>query len=263
MADHGVKKPSPTSAGPKSPFAIQLSSASAEELLQLFNDPRFDVEHLRLLLERKDLPGALLEDVGRHKEWTRNYQVRRALTFHPHIPRTLGLRLIRDLHMMDVVKLSLAPAAVADLHRVAEDQVISRLAQVTLGEKLALSRQASARVAGALIMEGHPRVVGPALGNPRLTEAQVLKVLANEKLAAPVVLAIARHPRWADLPNVMLALLRHPQTPVETSVRLMSHVTVRDLRALASLKTLSAFLRRTITRELEQRLSAARGDSRT
>jgi hypothetical protein len=262
MADQDARKPISSSANPKSPFAAQLSAASPEELLKLFDDSRFDVEHLNILLERKDLPGTMLEEIGRQKEWTRNYQVRRALAFHPRVPRTLGLRLIRDLHLMDLVKLSFAPAAVADLHRVAEDQVISRLAQLTLGEKLALARQASARVVGALILEGHPRAVGPALGNPRLTEAQVLKVLASEKLAPAVVLAIARHPRWAELPNVRLALLRHPQTPAEASARLMSHVTIRDLRALATLKTLSAPLRRTITHELDRRLSAARGDSR-
>lgn len=263
MADHDAKKPIPSGADPKSPSVTQLSEASADELPKMFEDPRFDFDHLRILLERKDLPSMILDEIGRHKEWIRNYQVRRALAFHPHVPRTLGLRLIRELHLMDLVKLSLAPAAVADLHRVAEDQVISRLAQVTLGEKLALARQASARVVGALIVEGHPRVVGPALGNPRLTEAQVLKVLANEKLAPAVLLPIARHPRWAELPNVRLALLRHSQTPLETSVRLMSHVTIRDLGVLATLKTLSASLRRTIAHELEWRLSAARGDTRS
>lgn len=214
------------------------------------------------MLGRKDLPTSLLDEIGRHKVWMCNEQVRRALAFHPRVPRTLGLRLIRELHLMDLVKLSLAPAAPADLHRVAEDQVLSRLAQVSLGEKLALARQASSRVVAALIVEGNPRVIGPALANPRLTEAQVLKVLANERLGSNVVQAIAKHPRWSELPNVRLAVLRHPETPVESCVRLISRITVHDLRALSTLKTLPAPLRRAIERDLVRRSSAAQGNSR-
>ena len=92
---------------------------------------------------------------------------------------------------------------------------MSRLGQVTLGEKITLAKRASPRVLAALITEGIPRVFEPALRNPRLTESQVLKLLANDSLPERVVVAIASHPRWESLPNIQLALLRHPRIPVD------------------------------------------------
>jgi hypothetical protein len=82
----------PNADNSQSPFAAEFSTANPEELFKLLTDPRLGVEHLRILLERKDLPSNLLEEIGRRRDWTRNNQVRRALAFHPRIPRTLGRR---------------------------------------------------------------------------------------------------------------------------------------------------------------------------
>ena len=60
-----------------------------------------------LLLERKDLSGTLLEEISKRKTWRASYRVRRALAAHPHTPRLIAMRLLRDLHLMDLVRISL------------------------------------------------------------------------------------------------------------------------------------------------------------
>jgi hypothetical protein len=131
--------------------------------------------------------------------------------------------------------------------------LIARLPHVALGQKIALARQASARILAALIIEGNAQVVEPAVENPRLTEAQVLKLLAREKLPLAVVPAFCRSHRWTSVPNVALALLRYPHTPPEAAVRILPHVASVDLRELAQTRTVSQSLRRHIQRELAQR----------
>jgi hypothetical protein len=253
MSDPDKKPLRANSPDAPSAFAEELSSAGAGALPRLIEDPRVDEEHLYWLLGRKDLPASVLEIIARRREFPDSYRVLRATAFHPNVPRAVVKPLVRGLHLMDLVKLSQAVSAASDLRRSAEDQVITRIPHLPLGQKIAVARQSTARVLAMLISEGNPRVIGPALSNSRLTEAQVLKLLANEKLAGAVVPAISRHSRWPALPNVRLALLRHPQTPYEIALRLLPHVTVGDLHALAKLKTISSEYRRQIERAAAQR----------
>ena len=76
-------------------LAALLHHPSAAVLLALLDNPALDESHLCLLLERKDLPGEVLEEVGKRKPLLKSYRVKKALCFHPHGPRLVTLRLIR------------------------------------------------------------------------------------------------------------------------------------------------------------------------
>jgi len=214
-----------------------------------------DDEHLCLFLSRKDLSPNVLDELARRRDLLHGYPVIRALAFHPNVPRKLALLLFRELHLMDLMKLSQATTTPSDLQRSAEEQLIARLPHVALGQKIALARQASARVLGALILEGNAQVVEPAVGNPRLTEAQVLKVLARDKLPVAVVPALCRQRRWMSAPNVIKALMRYPHTPPEAAQHILPGISSTELRELSQIKTISQRLRRQIERELAQRSS--------
>ncbi|HEY4839257.1 MAG TPA: hypothetical protein VIH72_11655 [Candidatus Acidoferrales bacterium] len=256
MAD--PSKPNSDSGSPQNfakSFAEEISAADANALPNFLDDSRLDDEHLCVLLARKDLPGTFLDELTRRRELLHSYSVIRALSFHPSVPRKVALRLLRELHLMDLMKLSQAATAAPDLQRSAEEHLIARLPHVTLGQKIALARQASARILAALIVEGNAQVVEPAVENPRLTEAQVLKLLARDKLPLAVVPAFCRSRRWTSVPNVALALLRYPHTPPEAAVKILPHIASADLRALAQTKTISQTMRRHMQRELAHRSS--------
>jgi hypothetical protein len=237
------------------PFAEEISRASTGALVNLLDDPRLDDDHRCILLARKDLPATFLEEFARRRDLPHGYPVIRGLAFHPNVPRKIALRLVRQLHLMDLMKLSQAASTAPDLQRGAEDHLISRLPHVTLGQKIALARQASARILAALMIEGNVQVIEPAVENPRLTEAQVLKLLARDKLPLAVVPAFCRSRRWTSVPNVALALLRYPHTPPEAAAKILPHVGSGDLRALAQTKTISQALRNYIQHELAHRSS--------
>lgn len=232
---------------------IEQTSTSAEALTALLEDPELDESHLCLLLERKELPGHWLERIAANKAWTRSYRVRLCLARHPHTPKRIASGLLRQLHLFDLVKISLLPWASAEIRRLAEELVLVRLPQLPLGVKLTLARRSPARVAGALLREGQPRVVALSLDNPLLTESQILKVLAGSQSPDGVVTTIARHPRWSHRRTVRLALIRNAFTPLGAVLSFLPELTASDLREMAGLAGISENLRKYIRHEISRR----------
>src|SRR5260370_6778813 len=148
-----------------------LHHAAANVLLALLDNPALDETQLSLLLERKNIPGEILEEVARRKPLLKSYRVKRALALHPRTPRLVSLRLLRDLYLMDLVQVAILPGVSAELKRNAEDQLLARLPQLPLGQKIALARRGPARVAGALLAEGHRQVVSILLDYPYTTSS--------------------------------------------------------------------------------------------
>src|SRR5437879_707536 len=230
---------------------------SADVLLALLDNPALDETQVCLLLERKDLPGEILEEISRRKALLKSYRVKRALAFHPRTPRLVSLRLLRDLFLMDLVQVAILPGVSAELKRNAEEQLLARLPQLPLGQKITLARRGPARVAGALLAEGHAQVISVVLDNPYTTEAQILRALSREQLPASVVPAIILHRKWSLSYNVRLALVRHTATPLATILSYLPQLTVSDLRELAAPGIVPESLRKYLQAEVQRRTRAS------
>jgi hypothetical protein len=231
-----------------------LYHPSAEVLYALLENPSLDENLLGLLLSRKDLPAEILESIAGRKALLKNYAVKKALVFHPQAPRLVGLRLLRDLYLMDLVQFSLSPTVSPELKRHAEEYIIARLPQLPLGQRITLARRGPARVAGALLASGHAQVLEIALDNPRLTEAQLLKVLWREKLPQAVVLTVANHRKWSQSYNVRLALVRNAGTPLSLVLGFLPQLTIADLRELAAPGVVPENLRKYLVAEVNRRM---------
>ena len=236
-----------------------------DQLFPILDNPSLDETSLALLLHRKDLPTDFLTEVLKRRHFLKNYIIRKLLAFHPHTPRTDTLRLIRELYLMDLIQFAISPGVLPDLKRKAEDQVITKMPQLPLGQKITLARRSPARIAGALLAEGQPMIVKAAISNPNLTEAQVLRVLAKEKLAPIVVQSIAQHDKWSHMYNVRIALLRQPSTTLATVLAFLPELTVSDLQALAAPgilpENLSHYLQAEIHRRLQKHKPQADGNA--
>jgi len=230
-----------------------LLSANENVLRALVENSSLDESHICLLLERKDLSGTLLEEIAKQKNWRAIYRVRRVLAGHPHTPRLVAMRLLRDLHLMDLVRISLLPTSPVELRRLAEERVLAQLPQLPLGQRIMLARRGSARVAGGLITQGPEQVARIALDNSFLTESQLLKTLAKEGLPAQIVAAIAKHEKWSKLMNVRVALLRHPHAPIERVASFLPDLPRRDMEDLLKLSRLPGSVRARLCHELARR----------
>src|ERR1700674_4496533 len=237
-------------------LAALLHHPSADVLLALLDNPALEETHVCLLLERKDLRGEILEEVARRKPLLKSYRVKKSLAFHPRTPRLVSLRLLRDLYLMDIVQVAISPGVSAELKRNAEEQLLARLPQLPLGQKITLARRGPGRVAGALLAEGHTQIVSIVLDNPNVTEAQILKALSREKLSTAVIPAISHHRKWSITYNVRLALVRHPSSPLATILAYLPGLTVSDLRELAAPGIVSESLRKYLQAEVRRRTRA-------
>jgi len=239
-------------------LAVLLHHHAADVLLALLDNPALDEAQVCLLLERKDLPGEVLEEVARRKSLLKSYRVKRSMAFHPRTPRLVSLRLLRDLYLMDVVQVAILPGVSAELKRNAEEQLLARLPQLPLGQKITLARRGPARVAGALLAEGHAQVISIVLDNPYMTEAQILRALSRERLPISVIPAIVQHRKWSISYNVRLALVRHPATPLASILSYLPELTVSDLRELAAPGIVPENLRKYLQAEVQRRLRAGK-----
>lgn len=237
-------------------FAALLHDGNADVIQATLDNPQLDESHLCTILDRLELPAAILEAIGAHPFWLRSEAVKVRMARHPRTPPRISLALVRQIYLFDLVGLSLAPSTPAEVRRLSEETIIGKVPQLPLGQKITLARRAPGRVAAALLAEGHPQVNKVALNNPHLNESQILKVLAKPGLKGQVVAAIAQHSKWSCEYNVRLALLRNPQTPYPTALSFLQHVTPKDLRDLETLQTLPASLRKHVHDELRRRACA-------
>lgn len=238
-----------------------IQESPAGQLFPALENPALDEETLCLLLQRKDLPGEFLQEVLLRRQFMKSYRVKKALAFHPHTPRTNGFRILRELYLMDLVQFAISPGVPPDLKIKAEEQIIAKLPQVALGQKITLARRAPARVAGALLAEGQRPVVKAVLSNPNLTEAQILRVLSREKLPPIVAQSIAHHEKWSHAYNVRLALIRQPSTTLTTILAFLPELTASDLRELVAPGILPENLRHYLQAEIQHRLDKSQPQS--
>jgi hypothetical protein len=227
-----------------------LAACGEDALRSLIDNPAFDETHVVLLLERKDLSGLLLAEISKRKAWRASYRVRLGLAAHPLTPRLIAMRVLRELHLMDLVRISLLATTSMELRRLADERVLAQLAQLPLGQKLMLARRGSARIAAGIVAHGPEQAARVALDNSFLTESQLLKTLAKQELSARILAAVARHEKWSRLVNIRVALLRHPHALQEHVPLLVAGLPRREIEDLLALSRLPEIVRAKLREEL-------------
>jgi hypothetical protein len=201
-------------------------------------------------LKNRDLPAEQIDQLSKNRNLLKLRKVRFALASHPHTSRQLALRLIRELYTFDLMQLSLTPAVAADLKRLAEELLVSRLPSITLGERLSLARRSSGLVAAALLLDKESGVWQAGLQNPRLTEAAIVKALQALGSSPAFVEAVCHDPKWSVRHEIRVALLRNPHTPLARAIefaRRMPAPLLRDVLHTSRLpEKTRAYLRTTV-----------------
>jgi hypothetical protein len=204
-------------------------------------------------LKHADLPSEAIEALSKNASIAKSRKLRLAMAAHPRAARHLPLRLIREFYTFDLMHFALLPPVAADLKRAAEELLVSRLASVTLGERITLARRASGYVAAALLADKEKRVWQTALENSRLTEAAVAAVLVRSKTTQALVEAVCRHPKWSLRQEIRLALLRNEKTPLARALEFARTLPPAQLRDILRSSRLPQRVRNCLRKELEIR----------
>lgn len=204
-------------------------------------------------LADRDLSPQAVEHISHNSGLMKSRKVRLALAAHPRAPRRIALRLIREFYSFELMRFGTLPTAAADLKTIADEVLISRLASVTLGERIALARRCSQKVAGALLVDKETQVWQTALENPRLTEATLVRALQRSVGSALFVEAVSRHAKWSVRPQVRIALLRNAHTPMARALEFARRIPPAQLRDVLHTSHLPEKIKAYLRKELREK----------
>jgi hypothetical protein len=235
-------------------LAERAQSRDPEELLAVASGHALSEEIALALLTRRDLPPNVIEAISKNPAVTKNRKVNLAIASHPRAPRHVSLPLTRYLYTFDLVKIALLPAVPADVKVAVDETIISRLEQISEGERLTLAKQASGRVAGALLLDRQERIVQAALNNPKMTEAIVIKALGDREATAAMVRLVCSHSQWSVRRDIRLALLRNQHTPLAQAIVFAASFPKHLVREVLSKSALRPEIKKYLLASIEENL---------
>lgn len=100
---------------------------------------------------------------------------------------------------------------------------------LTLGERKALARRPTRKSLEKLLTDPHPVVIRTLLANPKLTENDVVRLVARRP-GHPEVLAEIARSAWSHRVRVRMALVLNPDAPVDLSIPMLALLVRPELR---------------------------------
>lgn len=257
VSDHGPgARRRPERKEPAGPLEDYLHSQEIGVLRGVAASARLQEDLALALLERRDLPPQVLEDMARNGAVMRHRKVIVGVVSHPRTPRHVTLPITRSLYTFELMQLALAPNVAADVKLAIEETLISRLETISSGERLTLARRGSTRTAAALLSDPEARVISAALDNPYLTEIWVVKSLMREDCPQALVHAVCKHGKWPLRRDVQVALLRCEQTPLARAISIAAGLPTHVLEDVLHYSRLKPNIKAYLTEQLGRRKQA-------
>ncbi len=125
---------------------------------------------------------------------------------------------------------------------------------LTLGERKSLARRRDRGLLARVVRDPHPEVIAILLGNPALTELDVVRLAARRPIDPASLRYIFRSPRWAVRYEVRRALLQNPYCPLDVALRLVPLLKRSDAKVFARAPSLRTPIREACARVARQSL---------
>jgi hypothetical protein len=168
----------------------------------------------------------------------------------PYDSRRAIFEAASGLQLLACKELLLSESDTAEEQPTAPRPLVPGTRPLTLGERKALARSWDRDVLERLVTDPHTDVVRLLLGNPHLTETDILRIATSRRSSAEVLGLVLQSRRWGISPRVRKALVRNPNLPVATSLRLIGLLNRTDLQELAADPQLPNSVRASLQRRL-------------
>jgi hypothetical protein len=206
-----------------------------------------------LALLRRAVPRAFLEQVAKTEPWANRPLILTAVVMNPHADKALSLRLLGLLPWRSLATVAATPWISGAIRLRAEALLDTLLADLRLGERIALARIATRPLLLKLVFDTEARVVEASLLNPRLCADDLLNAIRREHPSRILLTEIAASPRWTEVYAVRLALALQPVTPLALALAQISALVPRDLERVAATEGLAPLVQAAALRVLEAR----------
>lgn len=218
-----------------------MSSRPVEgEILKFLRDNALDLRQLE----------ALFADPAAR----RYHAVRVLLAAHPRTPRREALSLVGTLFWRGLARLSADPRVHPEVRRAADRDLLRRLPDMALAERVDLARIVGRGTLLVLRFDPDSRVVAAVLDNRFTTEPDVVQAAAHSASETASLEVIAAHPRWSLRPGIRSALLRNARLPAAAGLAMLTRATLEDLEGLRASPSASPLVKACAERVLARRL---------
>ena len=195
-----------------------IASNEAADLVEASTDRGLSEDLALKLLSHKEIPARALELLAKNPTAMKHRRVLTAIVTHPHTPRFVSIPIANRLFVFELMQIAISPRVATDLKVAADNAIISRLDSVSSGERLALAKQGSTRLAGALLNDAESRVIEAALNNPRMTEIEIVKALKHDQVSQSLISLVCEHQKWALRTEIQVEVLKAAHTPLAKAI---------------------------------------------
>jgi hypothetical protein len=184
-----------------------------------------------------------------------SYSARRIAEYREHlIPRERTFHAPAEFEEMDEEDLRQHIEAARELPPAGEFE--PERTQLTEGQirglpvpaRLKLTRGAPRALRSILLRDSNPQVAVSVITNNNLSDQEVEQTAGNRSVVEEVLAAIAKRREWVNKYNVAKALIHNPRAPLGLTVRLVTRLSVKDLREIGRNRNIPDALRSTALR---------------
>jgi hypothetical protein len=127
-----------------------LRATDPDVLQALLANPHFGEREALLLLNRRDLPSSVIQELAGQRTAVSNYAVKLALTKHPVTPLRTALEQLKFLYLFDLVSVCLQTGVRAEVKRASEELILAQVPKLAIGQRITVAKRGSARLAAIL-----------------------------------------------------------------------------------------------------------------
>jgi hypothetical protein len=227
-------------------FAIRKM---AQRELAAFVEERiltFGEEEAIAVLENRFCSSDLCLMIAQNPRLTAFYSVRIRVVAHRQTPLHAAMKFVHYLYWRDLLRLSTNFAVAPQIRRAIDKQLAASLSERALGERIAAAKICSRDLLRHLLFDPDLKVFAALLANPRMTEDDLISLIASTRATPEQLTMIASHTKWSVRRPLRMALVLNPDTPRATAASQLRHLTSRERWEILGNPTLSTYLRRCI-----------------
>jgi hypothetical protein len=235
-----------------------IAELNSEGLQELVQSQQLDDLEVLQVLRSPFCTAQIAEDIASNPRMLDAHAVREKLAGFPGFTFGRALDLLGTLPWSSLLTLSQTPRTPPVVRRQAERKLVSLLASMALGEKIALARRAHRAIFTILIGLGDGQVLSALLNNPRLVENDILVILNTSEPPPEFFGELASHRKWGPYFRVKRALVVCPHTPVPVALSVLVQLPGTELRRVLELPTLPEKVREAAQSLLEREAQGRR-----
>jgi len=145
----------------------------------------------------------------------------------------MSVRLLGSLFWRDLAAVATTSRLSAGLRAHAETALKNRLAELRMGDRIALARIATPPVLEGLLADPDPKVSRACLCNSRLRTEDLLRALRADTVPRSLIEEAAASSRWGGEYAIRLALVLQPRSPLSVALSQLSSLLKADLVRIA------------------------------